>query len=44
VGRSFDDDGNEIAVVKTREEIAAELDEDDAFVAEIENCLLGGAA
>ncbi len=42
VGRGFDEDGNEVSVVKTREEIAAELDEDDAFVAEIENCLIAG--
>lgn len=41
VGRGFDNDGNEVAVVKTREELARELDEEDAFVAEIENCLLG---
>lgn len=44
VGRGFDEDGNEVSVVRTREEIAAELDEDDAFVAEIENCLIAGGA
>lgn len=41
VDRGFDDDGNAVAVVKSRAELAAELDADDDAVAAIDACLLG---
>jgi len=37
--RGFDADGKEIAITKTREEVVAELDADDNFVAQLEVCL-----
>lgn len=39
VGRELDADGNEIAVVRSRAEIAAELDADDAAVAVLDICV-----
>lgn len=39
VGRGFDDEGNEIALTKSRADIAAELDADDEFVEQLEVCL-----
>lgn len=41
VGRGFDDEGNEIAIVKSRAELAAELDADDAAVAVLDLCVKG---
>jgi hypothetical protein len=39
VGRGFDDEGNEIAVVKSRADLAAELDADDEAVAVLDLCV-----
>lgn len=41
VGRGFDDDGNEIAVVASRADVAAELDADDAAVDVVDACVKG---
>lgn len=40
VGRGFDPDGNEIALTKTRAELAAELDAEDEFAETLGLCLL----
>jgi len=41
VARGFDDEGNEIAVVKSRADLAAELDADDEAVAVLDLCVKG---
>lgn len=41
VSRGFDDDGNEIAIVKTRADMAAELDADDEAVEVLDLCVKG---
>jgi hypothetical protein len=41
VARGFDGDGNEIAVVKSRADLAAELDADDEAVAVLDICVKG---
>lgn len=41
VARGFDDEGNEIAVVKSRADLAAELDADDEAVAVLDICVKG---
>ena len=41
VGRGFDSEGNEIAVVKSRADLAAELDADDEAVAVLDLCVKG---
>jgi len=41
VARGFDDKGNEIAVVKSRADLAAELDADDEAVAVLDLCVKG---
>ena len=39
VGRGFDDDGNEIALTRSRQELVEELDADDEFVEQLGVCL-----
>ena len=41
IGRGFDAEGREMAIVKTRAEMAAELDADDWAVEVIDTCLKG---
>lgn len=41
VARGFDEEGNEIAVVKSRADLAAELDADDEAVAVLDLCVKG---
>jgi hypothetical protein len=41
VSRGFDEDGNEIAIVKSRADLAAELDADDEAVAVLDICVKG---
>ena len=41
VARGFDEEGNEIAVVKSRADLAAELDADDEAVAVLDICVKG---
>jgi hypothetical protein len=41
IGRAFDDEGKQISVVKSRADMAAELDADDEAVAILDLCLKG---
>ena len=41
VGRGFDEDGNEVALFKSRADIAAELDADDEAVDILDICVKG---